>query len=128
MDISYKVTTSKNFKEAVSGLNESLTNHQFTILWQLNFKNKLKQKGIDFSKNLEIFEVCKPSRAKRVLEENIELGCFLPCKLLVFEDDDDVFIGMPKLTQLMGMIENNQSQSTALEIENELKTVMNDAR
>jgi len=128
MDVNYKVTTNKNFEEAVLDLNERLTNHQFTILWRLNFKNKLKQKGIDFSENLEMFEVCKPNRVKRVPEENMKLGCFLPCKMLVYEDHDSVFIGMSKLTQLIGVTKDNKSGSAALKIESELKTVMNDAR
>jgi uncharacterized protein (DUF302 family) len=33
-------------------------------LWELNFKDKLQEKGLDFDKNFKILEVCNPVQAK----------------------------------------------------------------
>ncbi|MTI48527.1 DUF302 domain-containing protein [Sporosalibacterium faouarense] len=127
MDINYKVSTSKSFNEAVSSLKENLSNYNFGVLWELNFKDKFNEKGLEFASNFMIFEVCNPSKAKEVLEQNIEIGFFLPCKLVVFEKEDKVFIGMPKPTQLIGMFEEKQLTSVAKEVEEELKSAINDA-
>src|SRR5665648_702802 len=101
MDINYKVQTNKSFERTIEDLKESLSNHNFGVLWELNFKDKLKEKGLDFDKNFKILEVCNPNQAKKVLEENIEVGFFLPCKIVVYEDSGSVFIGMPKPTELI---------------------------
>ena len=128
MDIIYMVQTNKSFEKAIEDLKESLSNHHFGVLWELNFKDKLKEKGLDFDKNFKILEVCNPSQAKKVLEENIEVGYFLPCKMVVYEDSGSVFIGMPKPTGLIGMIKDNKLISIAFEVENELKSAINDAK
>jgi len=128
VDINYKVQTNKSFERAVEDLKESLSKHNFGVLWELNFKDKLKEKGLDFDKNFKILEVCNPSQAKQVLEKNIEVGYFLPCKMVVYEDQNSVFIGMPKPTQLIGMIKNDELSNIAVEVENELKSAIDKAK
>jgi Uncharacterized conserved protein len=128
MDINFKIKTEKEFDMAVYDLKESLLNHKFGVLWELNFKDKLKEKGLDFDKNFKILEVCNPSQAKLVLEKNIEVGYFLPCKMVVYEDNNAVYIGMLKPTGLIGMINNDELLSIATEVENELKSAIEDAK
>lgn len=127
MDINYKVRTEKGFEKAIEVLKESLSNHKFGVLWELNFKDKLKEKGLDFDKNFKILEVCNPKQAKEILEKHIEVGYFLPCKMVVYEDDNSVFIGMLKPTELIGMMDNSELSSIAADVERELKAAIDDA-
>lgn len=127
MDINYKIRTEKKFEKAIEDLKESLGNHKFGVLWELNFKDKLKEKGLDFDKNFKILEVCNPKQAKQVLEKNIEVGYFLPCKMVVYEDNNSVFIGMLKPTELIGMMNNNELSYIAAEVEMELTAAIDDA-
>lgn len=128
MDIKYQVKTDKDFERAIEDLKKSLDNHKFGVLWELNFKDKLKERGLDFDKNFKILEVCNPQQAKRVLEKQIDVGYFLPCKIVVYEDGDDVFIGMLNPTALIGMIENSELNDIALEVENTLKSAIKSSR
>ena len=128
MDLIYKVRSNKSFETATKDLKESLVNNHFGVLWELDFKDKLKEKGLDFAKNFKILEVCNPSQAKKVLEENIEVGCFLPCKMVIYEDDGAVFIGMPKPTGLIGMINDNKLIDIAREVEDALKSAIENAK
>ena len=127
MDINYKIRADKGFEKAIEDLKESLSNHKFGVLWELNFKDKLKEKGLDFDKNFKILEVCNPTQAKQVLEKHIEVGYFLPCKMVVYEDNNSVFIGMLKPTELIGMMNNNELLSIAVKVERELTAVIEDA-
>lgn len=72
--------------------------------------------------------MCNPQQAKKVLEKNIEIGYFLPYKMVVFEDDNSVFIGMLKPTGLISMINSDELSNIAVEVENELKSVIDDAK
>lgn len=128
MDINYKVATNKNFEIALEDLKASLNKHSFGVLWELNFKEKLKEKGLDFDKNFKVLEVCNPKKAKEVLDKYIEAGYFLPCKMVVYEDNDSVFIGMLKPTSLTGMIDNDELSSIAAEVEKELMSYIDEAK
>jgi uncharacterized protein (DUF302 family) len=77
--------------------------------------------------NFKILEVCNPKQAKQVLEKNIEVGYFLPCKMVVYDDNNSVFIGMLKPTELIGMMDNSELSSIAAEVERELTAVIYDA-
>jgi uncharacterized protein (DUF302 family) len=67
MDIKYEVKINKSFDEAVESLKKSLSENKFGVLWELNFKDKLREKGLEFDTNFKILEVCNPVQAKEVL-------------------------------------------------------------
>lgn len=121
MNINYKIETKKTFEKALSDLKENLKTSNFGVLWELNLKDKLIEKGQDFDCNFQVLEVCNPKKAKAVLEINIEVGYFLPCKIVVYEDQDTVFIGMPKPTELIGLFEDTKLTNLANDVEFELK-------
>ena len=126
MDIRYKVPTDKSFEQALADIKTSLSNHSFGVLWELSFKEKLAEKGLAFDRKFTVLEVCNPKQAKSVLEQNIEAGFFLPCKMVVYEDHDQVYIGMPKPTGLIEMIDDSLS-SVAEDVEETLKAAIAEA-
>ncbi|MDB7503003.1 DUF302 domain-containing protein [Enterococcus faecium] len=50
--------------------------------------------------------MCNPKQAKEVLEKRIEVGYFLPCKVVVYEKEADVYIGLLKPTVLPVVLVN----------------------
>ena len=127
-DIKYEVVTSKSFNEAVESLVKSLEEHKFGVLWKLNFKDKLKEKGIEFDRNFMIFEVCNPHKAKEVLSKHIDVGYFLPCKLVVYEEGSTVKIGMVKPDILIGLLNHNDMEDTAKDVQNILISAIDHAK
>lgn len=125
--IKYEVTTSKTFDEAVTSIIKSLEEQKFGVLWKLNFKDKLEEKGIDFESNFMILEVCNPYKAKEVLTRHIDVGYFLPCKVAVYEESGTVKIGMMNPEMLIGMLEYEDLKDTAKEVQNVIYTAINNA-
>lgn len=117
MNIRYEKETSKSFKEAVDSITNSLKDRSFGVMWQLNFKEKLSEHGIDFPNNFMILEVCNPHKANEVLSTQIEVGYFLPCKVAVYEKDGKVFIGTVKPGQLIGLMGYDDLDYVASEVE-----------
>lgn len=124
----YEVKTNKSFEKSVEDLKENLSNHSFGVLWELNFKDKLEEKGLEFDKNFKIFEVCNPKQAKEVLDKNIEVGYFLPCKIVIYENGDSISIGMPKPTSLIEMVNDDELSSISVEVEKELKAAIDETK
>ncbi len=64
MNIVYEKITTKNLNDSIKSLEDNLKKHGFGILWQLNFKEKLEEKGLEFKDDFVILEVCNPKQAK----------------------------------------------------------------
>ncbi|MGB5822519.1 MAG: DUF302 domain-containing protein [Proteocatella sp.] len=128
MDMNYKVKTGKSFEKAIADLKISLSNHKFGVLWELDFKDKLKEKGLEFDKKFNILEVCNPQQAKQILEKDMNAGYLLPCKMVVYEDEGSIFIGMLNPTRLIEMLNNPELSAVAIEVENELKAAIDAAK
>ncbi|WP_019416193.1 DUF302 domain-containing protein [Paenisporosarcina sp. TG20] len=116
----YTVVTSKTVADAVRSLEENLKEEKFGVLWNFDLTAKLQEKGVDFDIPYTVLEVCNPHEAKRVLSENLLVGYFLPCKIVVYKDGNTTKIGLPKPTMLIEMIQDNKIKGIAQDIEKRL--------
>ncbi|WP_156100177.1 DUF302 domain-containing protein, partial [Geobacillus kaustophilus] len=73
-------------------------------------------------------EVCNPQEAARVLNENLLVGYFLPCKLVVYQENGTTKIGMPKPTMLVGMMNDPALKEIAADIEKRLAACLDRCR
>ncbi|PIC71252.1 hypothetical protein CSV77_04245 [Sporosarcina sp. P16b] len=116
----YTVETSKSKDEAVKDLEANLKDEKFGVLWNFDLTAKLQEKGTDFDTPYTILEVCNPQEANRVLSEDLLVGYFLPCKIVIFEEEDTTKIGMPKPSALIEMVNNDSLKEIAVDIEKRL--------
>jgi len=121
----YTVTTTKNINEAISSLELKLTEEKFGVLWMFDIKEKLQEKGLEFESDYLVLEVCNPHEAERVLKENLLVGYFLPCKIVVYSDNGKTKIGMPRPTALINLINNEEIKRLAKDIEERLIQCIN---
>ncbi|MCY9667550.1 DUF302 domain-containing protein [Paenibacillus alginolyticus] len=124
----YTMETAKSPEQAIAALQENLKEEKFGVLWQLDMKEKLNEKGVDFDQTYHILEVCNPVEAKRVLSENSLVGYFLPCKIAVYDEGGTTKIGLPKPTALIGFVENEALMGIAEDIEKRLIAVIDKSR
>jgi uncharacterized protein (DUF302 family) len=89
-------------------------------LWNIDIKEKLQEKELDFQMEFKVLEVCNPKEAFRVLNENQLAGYFLPCKIVVYEDQGNTKIGMPKPTALISLLNDEKMKKLAKDIEERL--------
>jgi uncharacterized protein (DUF302 family) len=120
----YTVTTDKNIDQACDALQSQLKEAQFGVLWDFDLKSKLNEKGLEFNRDFRILEVCNPQEAQRVLNQNLMVGYFLPCKMVVYKDGDQTKIGMPKPSALVTMVDDQEITDMAEDIEKRLITCM----
>src|SRR5690606_21855684 len=116
----YTVETPKSRDEAVQALEENLKSEKFGVLWNFDLTAKLKEKGTDFDTPFTVLEVCNQEEANIVLSEDLMVGYFLPCKIVVYEEKGTTEIGMPRPTALTDMVQNDSIKNIAVEIEKRL--------
>lgn len=121
----YTVETEKNMDEAIKDLEASLKEEKFGVLWTFDIKEKLQEKGLEFEKEFKVLEVCNPQEAQKVLNENEMAGYFLPCKIVVYEKNGKINIGMPKPTSLISMLNDDKMEQFAKDIEDRLIVCIN---
>ncbi|MBP1930867.1 DUF302 domain-containing protein [Ammoniphilus resinae] len=130
MDFHYTVTTDKSINEAIQSLEQKLKENKFGILWQLDLPAKLQEKGVtSYTSPYHILEVCNPKEAARVLNQNELVGYFLPCKITVYQSKDgQTKIGLPKPSAMINLLDDQELQSIAQEIEATLINVLEQSK
>ncbi|MDN4067607.1 DUF302 domain-containing protein [Paenibacillus vini] len=116
----YTVETVKSIEVAIASLESNLKKEKFGVLWHLDLQQKLREKELDYDQKYNILEVCNPVEAKRILSDNALVGYFLPCKIIVYENQGQTKIGMPKPTSLIGMVDRGYLQGIAEDVEKRL--------
>lgn len=122
-----KKETGKEFEQVCRDLEKAVTDNKFGVMAIHNLNETMKKKGVDFDRPCRIFEVCNPHQAKKVLERNMDLSSFLPCRISVFVEDDKVTLATLKPTGIVSMFNLPELNQTAQEVEDTLVKIMNEA-
>src|SRR5699024_3030800 len=109
----YTVKTNESIDDAIDTLEYELKNESFGVLWKFDIKETLENKGFDFDQSYRVLEVCNPKEAKDILEKNSLVGYFLPCKIVVYEENDFTVIGLSRPTQLISMYDDKNFKDKA---------------
>ena len=128
MDFTHTVKTQKNIDDVIVELTENLKGIGFGVLETLDFKKILTEKGLEFSDNYKLMEVCHPNLAKQALEANPDLGLLLPCTIAVYQKDDENFISLARPTSLLSMVSEQNLKFSGEEIENGLIKIIENTK
>ncbi len=121
----FEVVSKYDLETTLVKVKTSLKENGFGTLYELNFKDKFEEHHIEFNTNFYVLEVCNPKYAKEILDISMDIGYFLPCKVVVYEKDSDVIIGMLKPTEMLHLItENKKAGILAAEVEKIIKESM----
>ena len=112
------------FAEAVRKTKYELAKEGFGILTEIDVKSALKKKlNVDYG-NYLILGACNPPFAYRALQAEKEIGLLLPCNVIVYEDDNKVFVSAILPRVAMKMVENPSLADIAKKVEEKLKKVV----
>ena len=75
--------------EIESSVREELKQEGFGVLTEINVQQTLKKKlDLDF-KRYVILGACIPEAAYKLLQQEMKAGVFLPCNIILEENDDE---------------------------------------
>ena len=106
MNYSIKKQVNYSFTGAVAKTKTILAEEGFGILTEIDVKATLKNKLDVEWDNYVILGVCNPSLAYQALQEEKEIGLFLPCNVIVYEDQGKIFVSAILPTAAMSMLDN----------------------
>jgi uncharacterized protein (DUF302 family) len=125
----YTVGTSKTFDQAAADLEAAVKHNGFGVLHVHDLGNTLRSKGVAFTEQCKVFEVCNPQQAARVLSADMNLNMALPCRISVFTEKGSTKIGMIKPVSILSALSQDKSlSSVAEEVEVTTRKIIDEAR
>ncbi len=116
----YKRQVPGTYDEVVQRTKAELKKEGFGIMSEIDVKKTIKEKlGADFG-NYVILGACNPPFAYRALQAERDIGLFMPCNVIVYEDKGKVFVAAVKPTMAMNMTGNQSLAGLADEVERKL--------
>ena len=124
MNYGYKRQVPGTYEEVVQKAKAELKKEGFGIMSEIDVKKTVKEKlGAEFD-NYVILGACNPPFAHKALLAERDIGLFMPCNVIVYEDEGKVFVAAVKPTLAMGMVGNPALASISVEVENKLNKVV----
>ncbi|MCR4328263.1 MAG: DUF302 domain-containing protein [Patescibacteria group bacterium] len=109
------------FEEAVTRIKEELASEGFGVLHEVDVRATLKKKlNVDVDRYV-ILGACNPQLAYNALIAEKEIGLFLPCNIIVYEEKGTVRVATILPTVAMEMIDNFALKEIARIAEEKLK-------
>lgn len=124
MKYGYKREVPFSFADAVSRTKEELAKEGFGVLTEIDVKATLKKKLDVEHENYLILGACNPPFALKALKSEKEIGLFLPCNVIVYEEGRKTYVSAVLPTVAMSMVENPTLSAIAVEVEAKLKKVV----
>lgn len=121
----FSKTVDLPYAEAVEKTRAALQKEGFGVLCEIDIKEKLKEKlGVDF-RNYVILGACNPPLAYESLQQEINIGLLLPCNVIVYEQDGRTVVSAVDAAKLLSIVANPKLESTASEVNERLRRVVN---
>ncbi|HLF48668.1 MAG TPA: DUF302 domain-containing protein [Methylomirabilota bacterium] len=121
------VESKKPLDVVAKDLEEAVTRHKFGVLGVHDLKATMAKKGVAFTRECRIFEVCNPHQAKKVLDANMEISTALPCRISVYEEGGMTKLATIKPTSLIELYSSPGLKGVAREVETTLEAIMAEA-
>lgn len=97
----YTETSNKSVQEVVNEIQEKISDYKFGVLHIHNVAKTLESKGVEFNEECQILDICNPNFAKLFLESDMTLSTIMPCKISVYSKDNQTYISMNSIVQLI---------------------------
>ncbi|MGA7826513.1 MAG: DUF302 domain-containing protein [Geobacteraceae bacterium] len=122
-----KVSTDKTVSETAAALQTAVKANHFGVMQVHNLKETMEKKGVEFSRECLIFEVCQPQQAKKVLDQNMSVSTVLPCRISLYEESGKTILATLKPTTMLAMFNSPQLEGVAREVEDTIVKIMKEA-
>jgi uncharacterized protein (DUF302 family) len=114
-----------SFEDALIKVTDELKKEGFGIITEIDVKETLKKKlDVEF-RNYKILGACNPGFAHKAIQAESRIGAFLPCNVVVQENENgetEVSVVDPEAS--MSAVNNENLNEIAAEVKNKLRKVI----
>lgn len=120
-----KILKNKSFEDAIEQVTAKLKEEGFGVLTEIDIKDTLKKKiDVDFRK-YKILGACNPHFAYKALSNEDKIGVFLPCNVVVQENEKgEIEVSAVDPVASMIAVKNENLETIATEVQQKLMRVI----
>jgi uncharacterized protein (DUF302 family) len=126
MQLDYTVESHNGFVETVERIKQATAEAGFRVLAVHDIAATLAEKGFP-REPVTIVEACSAKHSSQVLEADVKIGLMLPCPIMVYVQDDRVFITTMRPTLIKDFFPHADIEEVAREVEDVLVGIMSKA-
>ncbi len=119
-------STALSLETVCQRLPEISAAHKFGVQATHNLREKMESKGVPFHRECRVIEICNPSHAQVVLNQEIEISTALPCRIAIYEEDGRTILATMKPTAMLQMFNAPGAAATAQEVERVMVQIMDE--
>ena len=124
MEYKYKKESKLSFEDTILKTKNELSKEGFGVLTEIDVRETLKTKlGVEYE-NYIILGVCNPSLAHQALLAEKEVGLFMPCNVIIYEETGKNFVSAMMPTVALQALSNPVTEKIAKQAEEKLKKVV----
>lgn len=114
--------------DAVARVTEALGKEGFGVLTSIDIRATLKKKlDVDFRPYV-ILGACNPPLAKRALDAESDIGLFLPCNIVVQQEDEGVRVTIADPKMMFQLVDNEDVAPIAEDVDARLRRVLDELK
>lgn len=114
-----------DFETTCKRLSDAVPANGFGLLHTHDIHGTLNAKGVDFTPQCRVFEVCNPRRAAEVLTVRMDLANALPCRIAVYEQENTVIVSMIRPTEMLATLcDSDELAKVAAEVEQTMTRII----
>jgi len=124
-EIGFSIIVDMTFDEALSKVKSELKKEDFGILTEVDVRATLKKKLHKDVKPYQILGACNPPLAHKAIQAEPQIGLMLPCKFIVYvNDEDQTVVSAVDPVKMMSGIENEQLSEVAKTVQEKFINVL----
>jgi len=127
MNMIYEREAKGNIEVVGLRLEAAVKARKFGVISVLDLQAKMKEKGVNFTNQCRIYEVCNPQKAKQVLENDMRISTALPCRISLYEQNGKIILATLLPTETLRLFGQKALESVAEEVEREIKGMIDEA-
>jgi uncharacterized protein (DUF302 family) len=118
--------TQRSFSEVCERMASACQSQGYGVLAQHNVGDTLRSKGIDYSGQCIVFEICQPAHAAAILQADASLASALPCRIAVSQQGSEpVSLSMLSPEQLLRAASSKEAiQRIGAQVQQETLRIM----
>lgn len=117
---------SYSFEKTAEIILPLLQKHNFSIVTQIDLKEKFADKlDVEFGQ-YTILGLCNPNLAHQAVSSDSNIGLFFPCNMVVYEKSNKTVVAVMKPSVMMSMVETHAMAEIIGVVEAELKALFDD--
>lgn len=122
----YQISSTKSVGEIATKIEEACNQFKFSVLHTYDYFEILQTKGFPIERKVNIYEICQAKMASKMLTSNPEFSLFMPCKIVLYENEGKTIISTMNMGIVLKAVEDNKElYKEATDMFTAIKELMN---